>query len=148
MSGAMDDSIGGNTHTHAHTLPQRPSETRPDLRKQAARNVVPQLGKLEPFESSSAHIIRQFPSNNYMQMQQKSIKSVNTLAWSIGGHNHLDLTQVFEPVQLVQQLHQRALNFPIQSRKCYNEEKGPHQQESESESISDRTRPIVMVWMP
>lgn len=34
------------------------------------------------------------------------------LAWPVGGHNHLDLSQVLEPVQLVQQFHQRALDLP------------------------------------
>lgn len=35
------------------------------------------------------------------------------LAWPVGGHNHLDLPQVLEAVQLVEQLHQRALDLPV-----------------------------------
>lgn len=41
---------------------------------------------------------------------------VRSLAWPVGGHDHLNLPQILETVQLVQQLHQRALDFPATER--------------------------------
>lgn len=39
-----------------------------------------------------------------------------TLTWPVGGHDHLNLSQVFEAVQLVEQLHQCALDFPVKQK--------------------------------
>lgn len=38
------------------------------------------------------------------------------LAWPVGGHDHLNLTQILETVQLVQQLHQSPLDLPVNDR--------------------------------
>ena len=41
--------------------------------------------------------------------QKSRIESV----WTIGGHDDLDLAERVEPVHLIEQLHQSALNFAV-----------------------------------
>jgi hypothetical protein len=52
----------------------------------------------------------------WFNIEPQTATLVKTRTWPVGGHNHLHLTQHVKPVQLIQQLHQRALNLAIRRR--------------------------------